>query len=70
MLLICIKHILTKCFVQRDGTVISLKKPEDIEYLARLVLGGMGLVRDDAKFMHMMHLMKRLLSYNVYNFDK
>lgn len=55
---------------QRDGTVISLKKPEDIEYLARLVLGGMGLVRDDAKFMHMMHLMKRLLSYNVYNFDK
>ncbi|XP_035450637.2 basic juvenile hormone-suppressible protein 1 [Spodoptera frugiperda] len=55
---------------RRDGTVISLKKPEDIEYLARLVLGGMGLVRDDAKFMHMMHLMKRLLSYNVYNFDK
>ncbi|XP_022827798.1 basic juvenile hormone-suppressible protein 1-like [Spodoptera litura] len=55
---------------RRDGTVISLKKPEDIEYLARMVLGGMGLVSDDAKFMHMMHLMKRLLSYNVYNFDK
>nr|CAB55604.1 methionine-rich storage protein [Spodoptera litura] len=55
---------------RRDGTVISLKKPEDIEDLARMVLGGMGLVSDDAKFMHMMHLMKRLLSYNVYNFDK
>nr|ABX55887.1 methionine-rich storage protein [Spodoptera exigua] len=63
-------EILNGKIERRDGTVISLKKPEDIEYLARMVLGGMGLVSDDAMFMHMMHLMKRLLSYNVCDFDK
>ncbi|XP_026736126.1 basic juvenile hormone-suppressible protein 1 [Trichoplusia ni] len=62
--------ILTGKIERRDGTIINLKKAEDVEHLARLLLGGMGLVGDDAKFMHMMHLMKRLLSYNVYNFDK
>ncbi|XP_075975560.1 basic juvenile hormone-suppressible protein 1-like [Anticarsia gemmatalis] len=52
---------------RRDGTVINLRKPEDIEVLARMVLGGMGLVGDDAKMFHMMHLMRKMLAYNVYN---
>lgn len=50
--------------------MITLKKAEDIENLARLVLGGMGLVGDDAKMFHMMHLMRKMLTYNVYNVDK
>uniref|UniRef100_A0A2A4JMW0 Methionine-rich storage protein n=1 Tax=Heliothis virescens TaxID=7102 RepID=A0A2A4JMW0_HELVI len=62
--------ILTGKIERRDGKVITLKKPEDIENLARLVLGGMGLVGDDAKFMHMMHLMRKMLSYNTHNFNK
>ncbi|PCC98962.1 hypothetical protein CO192_12965, partial [Halopseudomonas pelagia] len=34
--------ILTGQIVRRDGTTISLKKTEDVEYLCRLILGGMG----------------------------
>lgn len=62
--------LILKTFVQRDGTVVSLKKPEDFEYLARMLLGGMGIVNDDAKVIHLVHLFRKLLSYSTYNFNK
>ncbi|CAG4928700.1 unnamed protein product [Colias eurytheme] len=55
---------------RRDGTVISLKKAEDFENLARMLLGGLGIVNDDAKVIHVVHLFRRLLSYGTYNFEK
>ncbi|CAK1585075.1 unnamed protein product [Parnassius mnemosyne] len=61
--------ILTGQILRRDGTVISLKKPEDVEYLCRLILGGMGMQHDDAKVIHVTNLIKKLLSYSVYNVD-
>ncbi|KPJ03733.1 Basic juvenile hormone-suppressible protein 1 [Papilio xuthus] len=62
--------ILTGQIVRRDGTTISLKKTEDVEYLCRLILGGMGLQHDDAKVIHVTNVMKQLLSYNLYNVNK
>ncbi|KAA2238149.1 hypothetical protein F0L68_41565, partial [Solihabitans fulvus] len=62
--------ILTGKIERRDGTVISLKKSEDIENLARLVLGGLEIVGDDAKVIHLTNLMKKMLSYGQYNMDK
>ncbi|CAB3254226.1 unnamed protein product [Arctia plantaginis] len=62
--------IMTGKIERRDGTVISLRKPEDVENLARLLLGGMRLLNDDAKTLHMMNLMRKMLTYNVYNTDK
>lgn len=63
---------LLKCYfyIQRDGTVVSLKKPEDVEMLARLILGGMNLVNDDAKMFHIMTMLRKMLSYSPYNMDK
>ncbi|CAF4849210.1 unnamed protein product [Pieris macdunnoughi] len=55
---------------KRDGTVIQLKKAEDFENLARMLLGGLGVVDDDAKVIHVVHLFRRLLSYGNYNFEK
>ncbi|CAH2085085.1 unnamed protein product [Euphydryas editha] len=54
----------------RDGTVINLKKVEDYEQLARMLLGGMGFAKDDAKVMHLMHLFRKIMSYSTYNFEK
>ncbi|XP_072932421.1 basic juvenile hormone-suppressible protein 1-like [Epargyreus clarus] len=62
--------ILTGRIERRDGTIINLKKAEDIEYLCRLLLGGMGFLNDDAKVIHVMNLYKRLLTYSTYNFNK
>lgn len=56
--------------LQRDGTIINLKKPEDIESLARLLLGGISLIRDDAKVLLVTNLLRKLLSYGTYNRDK
>lgn len=50
--------------------MIQLKKAEDFENLARMLLGGLGIVDDDAKVNNLMHLFRRLLSYGTYNFDK
>lgn len=55
---------------QRDGTILMLNKAEDIEYLCRLILGGMGFKYDHAKVFHMMNLFKRMLTYSHYNVDK
>ncbi|XP_050678623.1 basic juvenile hormone-suppressible protein 1-like [Leptidea sinapis] len=57
-------------FERRDGTVINLKKVEDFENLARILLGGMGIVNDDAKVLHIVNVFKRLMAYGNYNFDK
>ncbi|XP_063826533.1 basic juvenile hormone-suppressible protein 1-like [Ostrinia nubilalis] len=54
----------------RDGTTLILKKPEDIETLARLVLGGINMKHDHAKVIHVTNLFKRMLSYSQYNLDK
>nr|AAB86647.1 very methionine rich hexamerin precursor [Hyalophora cecropia] len=62
--------ILTGKIERRDGTMINLKKPEDVEMLARLILGGMNLANDDAKMFHMMTMFRKMLSYNQYNMDK
>ncbi|MBR0637427.1 hypothetical protein HF694_18725, partial [Bacillus safensis] len=45
-------------------------KPEDIETLARLVLGGINMKHDHAKVIHVTNLFKRMLSYSRYNLDK
>lgn len=50
--------------------MINIKKSEDIEYLARLVLGGIGVTHDDAKMIHLVTLFKKLLTYNLYNTNK
>ncbi|XP_034829267.1 basic juvenile hormone-suppressible protein 1-like [Maniola hyperantus] len=55
---------------RRDGTSITLRKSEDFEYLARMLLGGLGIVNDDAKVVHIVHMFRKLLSYGNYNFDK
>ncbi|CAH2233649.1 basic juvenile hormone-suppressible protein 1-like [Pararge aegeria] len=55
---------------RRDGTVITLKKAEDFENLARMLLGGLGIMNDDAKVIHVVHLFRKLVSYGNYNFDK
>ncbi|CAH2046689.1 unnamed protein product, partial [Iphiclides podalirius] len=62
--------ILTGQIMRRDGTIINLKKPEDVEYLCRLILGGMGMQNDDAKVIHVSNLIKKVLSYSLYNVDK
>ncbi|XP_063362935.1 basic juvenile hormone-suppressible protein 1-like [Cydia amplana] len=62
--------ILTGKMERRDGTVITLKKAEDYEYLARLLVGGMGMLNDDAKVIHVTNLLKKMLTYNLYNVDK
>nr|AAC35429.1 diapause associated protein 2 [Choristoneura fumiferana] len=54
----------------RDGTVITLKKAEDFEYLARLLVGGIGMLHDDAKVVHITNMLKKMFAYNVYNVDK
>ncbi|KAL0830261.1 hypothetical protein ABMA28_002467 [Loxostege sticticalis] len=54
----------------RDGTTLMLKKPEDIEILARLLLGGIGMKHDHAKVIHVTNLFKRMLTYSHYNLDK
>ncbi|XP_049872716.1 basic juvenile hormone-suppressible protein 1-like [Pectinophora gossypiella] len=54
----------------RDGTVITLKKTEDIELLARLILGGIGFTHDDAKLLNLVTMFKKLLRYSMYNEDK
>lgn len=56
--------------LQRDGTVINLKKAEDFENLARMLLGGLGITNDDAKVIHVVHMFRKLLSYGTYNFEK
>ncbi|XP_052741115.1 basic juvenile hormone-suppressible protein 1-like [Bicyclus anynana] len=55
---------------RRDGTVINLRKAEDFEHLARMLLGGLGIMNDDAKVIHVVHLFRKLVSYSNYNFDK
>ncbi|XP_068617306.1 basic juvenile hormone-suppressible protein 1-like [Battus philenor] len=62
--------ILTGQIIRRDGTTINLRKAEDVEYLCRLILGGMGMQHDDAKVIHVSYLVKKLLTYSVYNVDK
>nr|AAA29320.1 methionine-rich storage protein 1 [Manduca sexta] len=62
--------ILTGKIERRDGTVIHLKKAEDAEMLARLILGGVRLVGDDAKVIHLTHLLRKILSYSQYNMNK
>ncbi|XP_047990431.1 basic juvenile hormone-suppressible protein 1-like [Leguminivora glycinivorella] len=62
--------ILTGKMERRDGTVITLKKAEDYEYLARMLCGGMGMLHDDAKVIHVTNLLKKMLSYSLYNVDK
>nr|XP_013189506.1 unnamed protein product [Amyelois transitella] len=66
-----IRHaILTGRLTMRDGTMLTLKKPEDFETLARLVLGGIGLKHDDAKVMNLVILLRKMLSYGTYNNNK
>ncbi|XP_045769520.1 basic juvenile hormone-suppressible protein 1-like [Maniola jurtina] len=55
---------------RRDGTTITLRKTEDFEYLARMLLGGLGHMNDDAKVFHIVHLFRKLVSYGNYNFNK
>ncbi|CAH0753108.1 unnamed protein product [Diatraea saccharalis] len=62
--------IITGQIALRDGTVLSLKKAEDIEVLARLILGGHGLQNDNAKIIHVSNVLKKMLSYSTYNVDK
>ncbi|XP_061713967.1 basic juvenile hormone-suppressible protein 1-like [Cydia pomonella] len=62
--------ILTGKMERRDGTVITLKKAEDYEYLARLLVGGMGMLNDDAKVIHITNLLKKMFTYSLYNVDK
>ncbi|CAG9562296.1 unnamed protein product [Danaus chrysippus] len=62
--------IVTGKYEMRDGTVLNLRKSEDFEILARILLGGVGLKNDDAKVIHIVNLFKRLLSYSNYNFEK
>lgn len=57
-------------YFQRDGTTLMLKKAEDIEILARLLLGGIGMKHDHAKVIHVTNLFKRMLTYSHYNLDK
>lgn len=47
-----------------------MNKVEDFENLARIILGGMGFAKDDAKVMHLVHLFRKIMSYGTYNFDK
>lgn len=56
--------------MKRDGTVITLKKAEDFEYLARLVVGGIDMAHDDAKVLHISNMLKKMFAYNVYNVNK
>ncbi|XP_026488666.1 basic juvenile hormone-suppressible protein 1-like [Vanessa tameamea] len=55
---------------RRDGTIINLKKTEDFEYLARMLLGGLGIMNDDAKVVHVINLFRKILSYGTYNLEK
>ncbi|KAJ2950855.1 hypothetical protein O0L34_g5213 [Tuta absoluta] len=54
----------------RDGTLINLKKTEDIEYLCRLILGGIGFTKDDAKMFHLVTMFKKMMTYSLYNSEK
>ncbi|CAH0399633.1 unnamed protein product [Chilo suppressalis] len=54
----------------RDGTVVTINKEQDIEVLARMLLGGYGLKPDSAKVIHIGNLLKKMLSYGQYNVDK
>ncbi|KAG7298914.1 hypothetical protein JYU34_017373 [Plutella xylostella] len=58
--------ILTGKLEMRDGTVLKIKKPEDIETLCRLILGTLHM-KDDAKVYHLMTLLKKMITYNKYN---
>ncbi|XP_041979765.1 basic juvenile hormone-suppressible protein 1-like [Aricia agestis] len=55
---------------RRDGTIINLKKTEDFEYLARLLVGGIGIQNDDAKVIHITNMIKNLVTYGTYNLNK
>nr|8CAN_A Chain A, basic juvenile hormone-suppressible protein 1 [Galleria mellonella]8CAN_B Chain B, basic juvenile hormone-suppressible protein 1 [Galleria mellonella]8CAN_C Chain C, basic juvenile hormone-suppressible protein 1 [Galleria mellonella]8CAN_D Chain D, basic juvenile hormone-suppressible protein 1 [Galleria mellonella]8CAN_E Chain E, basic juvenile hormone-suppressible protein 1 [Galleria mellonella]8CAN_F Chain F, basic juvenile hormone-suppressible protein 1 [Galleria mellonella] len=54
-----------------DGTTVSLKKPDDIENLCRIVLGGF-VSKDDHKGKSSIwrNLAKTMLSYGTYNMGK
>ncbi|KAL4709732.1 hypothetical protein ACJJTC_005535 [Scirpophaga incertulas] len=54
----------------RDGTRVTLQKAEDIEYLARMVLGGYGFKHDDAKVIHVSNVFKRVFSINNNDINK
>nr|AAK71137.1 hexamerin storage protein PinSP2 [Plodia interpunctella] len=66
-----IRHaIMTGHITLRDGTVLTLRKAEDFETLARLVLGSTGLKNDDAKIANLVTLFRKMLGYGLYNINK
>ncbi|XP_059045621.1 sex-specific storage-protein 1-like [Achroia grisella] len=57
--------------VTHDGTSISLKKPDDIENLSRLVLGGyFSKEEQNGRWSKLRTLPEILLSYGTYNMGK